>query len=145
MNLHVLYISSSQTLISMLSVKNIIHTCCKNTIFYNYSTKSWFYCSKQNLRVVFHGLYFHSHRSQLKSLCFNQFKPIFVPRRNAGHRNAGRPSVHVSVRQKYALFPFEMYLTEKKMLRRPFWEHTYGQLLYINLNIIIECFYFFFM
>lgn len=29
-------------------------------------------------RVIFHGLYFHTHRSQLNSLCDNQFKPVFI-------------------------------------------------------------------
>lgn len=58
MNLHVIYISSSQTLIFMLSVKNIFHTCCQNTMFYNYSTKKLILLLKAKFRSYFSWIIF---------------------------------------------------------------------------------------
>lgn len=33
----------------------------------------------------------------------------------------------LAIKEKYALFPLKMYLTERKILRWPFWELNHGQ------------------
>lgn len=53
MNLRVIYISSSQTVIPMLSVKNALHECCQNTMFYNYSTKKLTLLLKTTFQELF--------------------------------------------------------------------------------------------
>lgn len=50
----------------------------------------------------------------------------------------------LAIKEKYPLFPFKMYLTGKKMLRRPFWELNYGQLLYV-FTVKFWQFWFFFL
>lgn len=80
MNLHVIYIGSSETVISMLSViKHISYMLSKHHVLQKQFNKQIDLIVKGKIsRVIFHGLYFNAHLFPLNSLCDKQFKSVFI-------------------------------------------------------------------